>query len=397
MFVGFFYELRDQGVPITPKAFLRLQEALGMGLICSLDDFYTVARSLMVKSEKYFDAYDKVFAHYFQGAQLQSPLQEEIDKMVQALLNEWLKDPKLMADFLGVDEDELEKMTPEELEEYFRKRLKEQTERHDGGSKWIGTGGTSPVGHSGYHPGGMRVGGSSRGQSAIKVALERRYRDYTQDTCLGPSQISEALRRFRNMIPVGPMDHVNVEKTIYETMRNAGEIEIVFDRSLKDKLKVVLMIDNGGWSMDPYVDVVQVLFNYARAQFKDLKIFYFHNAIYNKVWEDPTRYYKPYEVDDFIRLDPESRVIIVGDASMATYELLSQHGNIYYNSPQVLSSIKRLEFLAKTFKHSVWINPKLAHTWHHTETVEIIMEVFPMFELTLNGLEKAVAYLMKRY
>ncbi|MCD6569740.1 MAG: hypothetical protein J7L53_03460, partial [Deltaproteobacteria bacterium] len=337
MFIDFFYELRDQGIPITPSAFLRLQEALGKGLICSLEDLYTIARSLMVKTEKYFDMYDRVFAHYFQGVELENPLQEEIDKALQALLNEWLEDPKIMADFLGIDEDELQKMTPEELEAYFRERLREQMERHDGGSRWIGTGGTSPVGHSGYHPGGMRVGGVSRGQSAIKVALERRYRDYTQDTCLGPSQISEALRRLRNLIPVGPMDQVSVEKTIYQTMKNGGEIEIVFDRRLKDKLKVILMIDNGGWSMDPYVDVVQVLFKNIRSQFKDLKIFYFHNTIYNKVWEDPTRHYKPYEADDFIRFDPETRLIIVGDASMAPYELLSEHGNIYYNTPQVLS------------------------------------------------------------
>jgi len=396
VFVDFFYMLKEQGIPVSPTGFLSLQEALAKGLITSLDDLYTLARAVMIKSEKYFDMYDRVFAHYFKGIELKGPLQEEIDKAIRAMLEQWLSSPKAMADFLGIDENELKKMTPQELEEYFRKRLEEQTERHDGGNRWIGTGGTSPVGHSGFHPGGMRVGGVSTGHSAIKVALERRYKDYTRDNHLGPAQISEALRQLRNMIPAGPRDQVNIRETIYQTMKNAGDIEIVFERSLRDKLKVILMIDNGGWSMDPYIEIVQVLFNHARNQFKDLKTFYFHNTIYNKVWEDPTRYHKPFYVDDFARLDPETRLIIVGDASMAPYELMSQHGNIAYNTPQTQPSIKRLEFLAKTFRHSVWLNPRKAHTWPHTETVEIIREVFPMFELTLDGLEKAVAHLMQK-
>ncbi len=396
MFVDFFYILKDQGIPVSPTGFLSLQEALAKGLITSLDDLYTLARAVMIKSEKYFDMYDRVFAHYFKGAELKGPLIEEIDRAIKAMLEEWLSSPKAMADFLGMDENELKKMTPQELEEYFRKRLEEQTERHDGGNRWIGTGGTSPVGHSGFHPGGMRVGGVSMGHSAIKVALERRYKDYTKDNHLGPAQISEALRQLRNMIPAGPKDQVNIRETIYQTMKNAGEIEIVFERSLRDKLKVILMIDNGGWSMDPYIEIVQILFNHASNQFKDLKTFYFHNTIYNKVWEDPTRYHKPFYVDDFARLDPETRLIIVGDASMAPYELMSQHGSIAYNSPQTQPSIKRLEFLAKTFRHNVWLNPRKAHTWPHTETVEIIREVFPMFELTLDGLEKAVAHLMQK-
>ena len=292
--------------------------------------------------------------------------------------------------------EELQRLTPQELEEYFRKRLAEQMERHDGGNRWIGTGGTSPVGHSGFHPGGMRVGGTSRNQSAIKVALERRYKDYSQDTRLGPAQISDALQRLRHMVPAGPKDNLNIDKTIYQTMKNAGEIEIVFDRALRDKLKMILMIDNGGFSMDPYVHVVQVLFNHAKSQFKDIKFFYFHNTIYSRVWADPQRHEKPVFIEDFTRFDPETRLTIVGDASMAPWELYSRHGNIYYNSPQQKPSMDRLEFLAKTFKHSVWLNPKYAHTWLHTETIEAIETIFPMFELTLAGLEGAVAHLMKK-
>jgi uncharacterized protein with von Willebrand factor type A (vWA) domain len=336
-----------------------------------------------------------VFAHYFQGAELSGDLSDEIDLAIRSMLEEWLQDPKMMAEFLGVDEETLNRLTPEELEEYFRKRLKEQTERHDGGNRWIGTGGTSPVGHSGYHPGGMRVGGQSRNKSAVKVALERRYKDYTEDARLGPSQITDAMQKLRHMIPSGPKDNLNIDKTIYETMKNAGEIEIVFDRSLKDKLKVILMIDNGGFSMDPYINVVQVLFNHAKSQFKELQIFFFHNTIYNRVWRDPQRYEKSLFIEEFGRYDPETRLIIVGDASMAPYELFNRNGSIYY-STQSESSIKKLEFLAKTFKHSAWLNPKFEYTWSHTQTIDAIREIFPMFEITLKGLEKAVEHLISR-
>lgn len=395
MFVEFFYLLRDKGIPISPKGFLRLQEALSKGLICSLDDLYCVSRAVMIKTERHFDIYDRVFSYYFQGAELSGDISDEIDLAIRSMLEEWLKDPKMMAEFLGVDEETLNKLTPEELEEYFRQRLKEQTERHDGGNRWIGTGGTSPVGHSGYHPGGMRVGGQSRNKSAVKVALERRYKDYTEDTRLGPAQISDAMRKLRHMIPSGPKDNLNIDKTIYQTMKNAGEIEIVFDRSLKDKLKVILMIDNGGFSMDPYINVVQVLFNHAKSQFKDLQIFYFHNTIYNRVWRDPQRYEKPVFVDEFARYDPETRLIIVGDASMAPYELNNRNGSIYY-STQTEASIKKLEFLAKTFKHSSWLNPKYEYSWSHTQTIDAIREIFPMFEITLKGLEKAVEHLTRK-
>jgi uncharacterized protein with von Willebrand factor type A (vWA) domain len=178
-------------------------------------------------------------------------------------------------------------------------------------------------------------------------------------------------------------------------MKNAGEIEIVFDRSLKDKLKVILMIDNGGFSMDPYINVVQVLFNHAKSQFKDLQIFFFHNTIYNRVWRDPQRYEKPVFVEEFARYDPETRLIIVGDASMAPYELNNRNGSIYY-STQTEASIKKLEFLAKTFKHSSWLNPKYEYSWSHTQTIDAIREIFPMFEITLNGLEKAVEHLTRK-
>jgi len=396
MFVDFFYLLKKVGIPVSPTSFLRLQKALSMGLINSIDDFYTGARSILVKSEKYFDLYDQVFAHKFQGAEFKEPDEFELTEVARALLDEWLKDPKGFADALGVNEEDLSKLTPEELLQYFLDRLKEQTEAHHGGSKWIGTGGTSPVGHSGYHPGGMRVGGISRNKSAVKVAMDRRYRDYSQEGPLTQSQMGEALKRLRNMVPFGPKDRVNIDQTIYQTMKNAGEIEIVFERSLKDRLKVILAIDNGGWSMDPYIGLVQTLFNYARAQFKDLKTFFFHNTIYDYLWEDPPRHSKPCSVDELVRLDPETRFIIVGDASMAPYELMATDGSIHIEERSGKPSYERLTFIAKTFPHSVWINPVLADQWAYTRTIIHIREIFPMFELTLDGLEKAVGTIMQK-
>jgi len=397
LFIEFFYALRERGLSVSPTSFLRLQKALSLGMIQSVDDFYTTARAILVKSERYFDMYDQVFAHFFRGVALKAPDEIELTEIVRALLEEWLKNPEQIAEALGLDASELKKMTPEELIQYFLDRLKDQTEAHHGGNRWIGTGGTSPVGRSGYHPGGMRVGGQSRNKSAVKVAMERRYKDYSQEGPLTEVQMGEALKRLRRMIPSGPKDIVNVDKTIYETMRNAGEIEIIFDRRLSDRLKIILMIDNGGWSMDPYVEVVQTLFHYARSQFKDLKIYYFHNTIYSRVWQDAERRYKPEPIDDFIRKDPETRLIIVGDASMAPYELMHTNGSIYIDEVELGTGIERLKFLAKTFRHSVWLNPQREDEWHHTFTVGMIWRVFPMFELTLDGLEKAVQHLRVRH
>ncbi|MFC1516336.1 VWA domain-containing protein [Thermodesulfobacteriota bacterium] len=396
MFIDFFYNLKNAGVPVSPTSFLTLQKALNMGLVSSLDDFYTSARAILVKSERYFDLFDQIFAHRFQGAEMPSHEGLELDEVTRALLDEWLKDPATLAEELGIDESELSRMTPEELLEYFKARLSDQKGRHRGGATWIGTGGTSPVGHSGHHPGGMRVGGVSRSKSAVKVALERRYRDYSLRGPLTQSMVGEALKRLRNMRSTGPKDRINIDETIYQTMRNGGEIEIVFSRSLKDRLKVILAIDNGGWSMDPYIPVVQTLFDYARYQFKDLKTYFFHNTVYDVLWEDATRTYKPQSVAELAAFDPETRLVIVGDASMAPYELGAADGSIYIKERSGKPSIEQLKFLAQTFRHSVWLNPVSAEMWDYTKTIFTIRQIFPMFELSIDGLEAAVHHLMAK-
>jgi len=396
MFTDFFYKLKNAGIPVSPTSFLTLQKALNIGLINSLDEFYTSARAILVKSERYFDTYDQVFAHRFEGTEMPDYEELELTETARALLEEWLKDPATLAAALDVDVSELSKLTPEELIEYFKARLKDQKGRHRGGETWIGTRGTSPVGHSGDHPGGMRVGGVSINKSAVKVALERRYKDYSLKGPLTQGMMGEALKRLRNMIPVGPKDQVNINDTIYQTMKNCGEIEIVFSKSLKDRLRVILAIDNGGWSMDPYIPVVQTLFDYARDQFKDLKTYFFHNTVYDALWEDPSRIKKPQMVDEFAAFDPETRFILLGDASMAPYELMATDGSIHIEERSGKPSIEQLKFLAQTFPHCVWLNPVSSEMWDSTQTISTIRNIFPMFELSIDGLEAAVKQLMTK-
>ncbi len=393
MFIDFFYSLREQGVPVSPTAFLTLNKALHKGIISGVDDFYIAARTILVKSERYFDQYDQVFASHFKGASLPSDGALILDEIALQMLNQWTRNPGATARMLGEDEKHLQTLSEEELLTYFMGKLQEQKGEHHGGSKWIGTGGTSPVGHSGHHPGGMLIGGESLGSSALKIATDRRYRDYSGQGPLNQARIGEALKRLRKLIPAGARDKINIAKTISRTVKIGGEIEIVFEQSLKDRLKVILAIDNGGWSMEPHVKTVQTLFDYARTQFKDMKTYYFHNTIYDTLWKDPNRSQKPYTVDELQRLDPETRFIIMGDASMAPFELAIRDGSIHIQERNGRTSLESLQYIAKTFSHTVWLNPIREKMWGYSLTIAMIQQIFPMFELSLDGLEKAVSHL----
>jgi len=393
MFLRFFYLLRESGVPVSPTAYLRLLSALSKGMVTSLFDFYITARTILVKSERHFDLFDRIFSHYFRGEELRLPDEVELEETVRMMLSDWLEDTEDLAQALGLSEEEVANMSPEEVVDYFLQRLKDQDGEHHGGDTWIGTRGTSPVGHSGWHPGGMRVGGRSRSQSAVKVAMDRRYRDYAAGGPLRQDQMGEALKRLRNLVPSGPRDRVDIDETLRRTVNNGGDIEIVFRAALRDKLKVILAVDNGGWSMEPHVDVVQTLFNHARAQFKDLRIYYFHNTIYDFLWKDPARIRHPVKVDDLARMEPDTRLILVGDASMAPYELMIPDGSIHVEEKSGLTSLERLKFLAATFPWSVWLNPRMESEWRSTRTIGMIREIFPMFELSISGLEEAVSHL----
>lgn len=394
MFSDFFIKLRNAGIPVSLKAFMTLQKALSAGLISSVFELYVLMRSILIKSERYFDLYDRLFTAYFEDAE--EPIMEGVsaDDEMAKLLEKWLADPKTAAKDLDLDEQDLKRMTPEELVEYFKDRLDDQKDRHDFGTKWIGTAGKSPTGHSGYHPSGMRVGGVSMRKSALKVAGDRRYRDYSTDGPITESAMMEALKRLKHMVPHGPRDRLDIEQTIYSTMKNAGEIEIIFKQSLKDRLKVIIAIDNGGISMDPYVGIVKKLFDHAHSFFKELKILYFHNTIYDKLWEDPARCKHPVKIEELLKQDSETRLIIVGDASMSPYELLYRNGIIHTEDRANAPGLFYLKELEKSFSHTVWLNPVQECLWQYTNSIGIINSIFKMYDISLDSLEKAVTYLM---
>ena len=294
------------------------------------------------------------------------------------MLDAWLQDPGSCRACSGSTRRRCKQLTPEQLLDYFKERLKEQTEAHHGGAKWIGTGGHSPVGHSGYHPGGMRVGGVSRRQVGGEGGPGAPLQGLLPGGPLTQALMGEALKRLRHMVPAGPKDRVNVEATIYQTIKNAGEIEIVFDRALKDKLKVILAIDNGGWSMDPYIPLVQTLFDYARSQFKELKTFFFHNTIYDTLWGDPARFRKPQRIEEFARLDPETRLVIVGDASMAPYELLATDGSIYAEERSGQAEHRVPAFPGpKPFRAASGSTPSRSRSGTTPARILAIREIFP--------------------
>jgi uncharacterized protein with von Willebrand factor type A (vWA) domain len=395
MFINFFYSLREAGVPVSPTSLLTLHKALHKGLITDMDDLYVSARTILVKNERFFDRYDLVFSHHFAGGAMLDSNWPDLDDAALELLDQWLRNPETTARLLGEEISDLEGLSRAELLEYFLARLLEQKGEHHGGARWIGTGGTSPVGHSGLHPSGMRISGDSTRQSAIMAARARRYRDYSGQGILTRSTMGEALKRLRNLVPAGAKDQLNIDKTIYSTVKIGGEIDLVFEQRLKDRLKIILAIDNGGWSMEPHVKIVQILFDYARAQFKDIKTFYFHNTIYDTLWQDPSRSKKPFPVDDLQRLDPETRFIIVGDGNMAPFELSTRDGSIHIQDRNGRTSLEALQFIAKTYPHAAWLNPIQKKKWSHSRSIAMIKQIFPMFELSLDGLEKAVSYLAK--
>jgi uncharacterized protein with von Willebrand factor type A (vWA) domain len=394
MFVSFYYRMREAGLPVRLPGFLALQRALRAGLVgASLARFYRVARALLIKNESYFDLYDRVFAAHFEGVEL--PEDEQLVDMLDRELLDWLADPLLTELTTPAERNQL---PLEELLALFEQRLAEQQERHDGGSRWIGTGGRSPFGHSGHAPRGVRVGGRARHQSAVKVAGERRWRDYARGTVLKRAQLGEALRRLRQLRPAGARTELDVERSIQETVRQGGEIELVFVPRVIDRLRLIVLLDNGGWSMDPHVELVGELFGHLRAQIRDLQTYYFHNCIYETVYTDPARR-QEIDTEDLLRLDRDWRLVIVGDAAMAPEELEARGGAIYRWNSTAPPAIAWLRALAGRFPRAVWINPLSEASWPRSRgayTIARIRQIFPMVELTLAGIEQAVDFLNER-
>ena len=386
MFTDFFYILRKRKVPVSVTEWMTLMEALAKGCITNLDEFYYLARAILVKSEAYYDHYDVAFQEYFNGIDTPAEISEQI--------LEWLKDPLNRMTLTEEEQALLDRMDFDELIKEFEKRLKEQTEQHDGGGYWIGRGGTSPFGHSGYHPAGIRIGSESRGRHAIQIAQERRFRNYRNDLTLDVRQIKMALLGLRRLSRIGPEDELDLEETIDATSKNAGEIELVWTRSRKNAVKVLLLMDVGG-SMEPFALLCSQLFSAAHSSshFKDFQYFYFHNCIYDNLYRDIERQ-EAISTDYLLRtMEPDYKLLLVGDARMSPWELMERYGAINYYERNEMPGIVWLKRIAEHFTHSVWVNPDNPRFWIHP-TIQMIAKMFPMFELTLDGLGQAVKKLI---
>ena len=387
MFVDFFFTLRKHKVPVSLLEWMTLMEALDRGYaFSSLTNFYYLARSILVKSETHFDAYDVAFKEYFQG--IETP--EEITEQVL----DWLNDPIRRLELTPEELARLDKMDFEELLRTLQERLREQTERHDGGGKWIGTGGTSPFGHSGQNPAGIRIGGSSGTRSAVQVASERLFRNYRSDVVLDVRQTQVALKKLRHLAHIGPKDELALPETIDATCKNGGELEFVWTSERRNNVKLLLLMDVGG-SMDPFANLCSRLFTAANSatHFKDFRYYYFHNCIYQNLYPDIERR-EPTSTENVLKtLEPDYKVILVGDATMSPSELLNINGAIDYWDMNDTPGIVWLQKIADRFTHCVWLNPENPAAWLHP-TVQMIGKLFPMFQLTLDGLDQAVKRLV---
>lgn len=389
--------LKANGVPVSMNEWYALLEALEMGLAgSSLTGFYHLSRAILVKTEAHYDRFDLAFMRYFEGIETPEDLPETIW--------EWL-DKHLPAMEITEEMRRAHKqMDLETLKKMLEERLAEQTEEHHGGNYWVGTGGTSPFGHSGYHPGGIRIGGESRNHSAVKVAGERQFRDFRNDAVIDTRQFQLALRKLRQFTTrlEGARTELDIDGTVQATSKNAGRLEIVWDRPRENSIKLLLIMDSGG-SMYPYTKLCNQLFTAANKSkhFKDLQVYYFHNAIYEQLFLDPScRPSKSVETDHILRtLDSDYRVILVGDASMAPTELTAKGGIIYWSLYNEIPGIEWMKRLKQHFEASVWLNPIPARYWGITEgseTIQMIKNVYPMYELTVEGLDMAVKKLRAR-
>ncbi len=386
MFTEFFYILKKRKVPVSITEWMTLMEALAKGCITNLDEFYFLARAILVKSEAYYDHYDIAFQEYFKGIETPAEISEQ--------LLEWLKDPLNRMTLTEEEQALFDSMDFDELLRELEERLKEQTGQHDGGGYWIGRGGTSPFGHSGYHPAGIRIGGESRGRHAIQIAQERRFRNYRSDLTLNVRQIKMALKGLRQLSRIGPEDELDLDKTIGATAKNAGEIELIWRRSRKNAVKVFLLMDVGG-SMEPFALLCSQLFSAAHSSthFKDLRYYYFHNCIYDNLYQDIERQ-EAISTDHLLRtLEPDYKLLLVGDARMGPWELMERYGAINYYERNETPGIVWLKQIAEHFTHCVWLNPDNPRFWIHP-TVQLIGKLFPMFPLTLDGLGQAMKRLV---
>ncbi|HIL64216.1 MAG: hypothetical protein VB962_03495 [Pseudohongiellaceae bacterium] len=392
MLINFFMALKQQRLPVSFTELFALLECLQQNVVFgNVDEFYYLSRLCLVKDEKNFDKFDLAFAKYFENIDILDDLShyeipdDWLRKQIESMLSD---EEKARIEALG---------GLDKLMEEFRKRMEEQQKRHQGGNKWIGTGGTSPFGAYGYNPEGIRVGQQgTRNQRAVKVWDKRNYRELDDSVEIGTRNIKMALRRLRKFARTGAIEELDIDDTISSTARNAGLLDIKMVPERHNAVKVLLFFDVGG-SMDPHVKLCEELFSAARSEFKHLKYYYFHNFIYESVWtKSHRRHAETTPTFDLInKYTKDYKIIFVGDATMAPYEITHVGGSIeHYNEEAGAIWLRRL---TDSYNHMVWINPTPKDYWEHSYSIEIVRELTKdrMFPLSVKGLEEAMALLAK--
>ena len=395
MLIDFFLSLKQSGLPVSVKEYLTLCEAMQAGIAHgSVDDFYYLSRTCLVKDEANFDRFDRAFGAYFKGMESLDDALARAFK--QEIPEEWLRK---LAEKLLTDEEKAQVEALggwDKLMETLRQRLQEQQGRHQGGNKWIGTAGTSPFGAYGYNPEGIRIGqDKSRNKSAVKVWDQREYRDYDSQVELGIRNIQLALRRLRKFARSGAEEELDLDHTIRATARNAGYLDIKMIPERHNRVKVLLFLDVGG-SMDEYVHRCEELFSAAKTEFKHLEYFYFHNFLYESVWRNNRlRHAEKFPTWDVLnKFGPDYKVIIVGDAAMSPYEILQAGGSVEHCNEEAGSVW--LARITNAYKHAVWINPTPEEHWQWTQSVRITRELMEerMFPMSVEGLDRAMKALL---
>lgn len=390
MFVDFFTQLKSAGVPVSLREYLTLMEAMQADLASRrVEDFYYLSRAALVKDERNLDKFDRVFGAVFKGVEmLGEGAQAEIPE-------EWLK--KLAEKYLTEEEKEQIQALGglDKLMETLKKRLEEQKGRHQGGSKWIGTGGTSPFGNGGYNPEGIRIGGESTHKRAVKVWDKREFKDLDDQVELGTRNIKVALRRLRKFARTGAPDELDLDGTIQGTAQK-GYLDIQMRPERHNAVKVLLFFDIGG-SMDEHIRATEELFSATRTEFKHMQYFYFHNCIYEKVWKENRRRFTAVTPTwDVLHTYPHDyKVVIVGDAAMSPYEIMAEGGSVeHYNDEPGATWIERL---TRTYPACVWLNPIPQAHWDFTHSISMVKQLMGgrMYPLTLDGLDRAMRELVR--
>ncbi|WP_368928740.1 VWA domain-containing protein [Alcaligenes faecalis] len=390
MLLDFFYHLRERGLPVSIQEHLTLLDALCKGIMPpTLDDFYHLSRLVLIKDETLYDRFDLAFGEFYQ------PQLEALAKD-KTLPEDWLR-KTLTRNLTPEQKAALEKHGLEKLLEMFKERLKEQQGRHAGGNKWIGTGGSSPFGHGGYHPEGIRIGGPSAGnRTAIKVWEKREFVDYDDQQELGTRNFKMALRRLRRFARQGAPTELDLDSTIRETARNAGMLDLQMQAERQNRVNVLMLLDIGG-SMDDHIAQVESLFSAARSEFKHLEAYYFHNCVYESVWQNNSRRQSErLETWDLLRKYNEDwRIIIVGDATMSPYEIMAPGGSVeHYNKETGAAWLQRLN---DHWPRIAWLNPEPQAYWPYRQSIAIIQNLMSdhMYPVTSAGLEEAMRYLSR--